>query len=316
MQSFVAKLKMKIVLTILLMSICCTSFGQQHEYVYRNPSNSSFNCYLKLLPESDTIRGLIVRDYSRLFDVTEKSPYRFTDLALEAGFMVLITNTSNQFPELFTSDSTMRLLDEIIQEVVMEHEVPGDNIFIGGMSSSGTRALRFAQYCAQGKSQTKIRGVFVVDSPLDLERFYNSAFYHRKNFSGGMLSEANLILPHFDSLFGGSPKEYYNAYKNSSVFTQSDSLGGNASFLQNTNIIIFHEPDINWWIAERGCSYYDINSYDLAAFTLFLGKLGNTNVELITTTGKGFDTNGNRKPHSWSIVDEEYLLSWILKRLK
>lgn len=80
--------------------------------------------------------------------------------------------------------------------------------------------------------------------------------------------------------------------------------------------MIFHEPDIDWWISERGCSYYDINSYDLVALTVLLKKLGNKHIDLITTTGKGFDREGSRKPHSWTIVDEDYLMTWILIRIE
>lgn len=307
---------MKTAITLLLVAICCSCFGQEYEYVYRNPLDSSFNCYLKFFPKSDTIRGLIVRDYSALYDAKVKSPYKFTEIALENDMMVLITNTSKQFPEFFTSDSTIKLLDEIINEVVIKHNIPKDNIFVGGISSSGTRALRYAQYCAEGKSDIKVRGVFIVDSPLDLERFYNSAYYHKMNFTEGMLWEANLMIPLFESLFNGSPKEQNEAYRNSSVFSHTDSLGGNAPLLKNTDILIFHEPDIDWWITERGCSYYDINSYDLVAFTVLLKKIGKGNVELITTTGKGFDSKGKRKPHSWTIVDEDYLITWITSRLK
>ena len=289
--------------------------GQSFEYVYRSPSDSSFNCYVKIFPKTDSIKGLIVRDYSNLPDVSKKSPYEFVKMASESGIMTIITNTSPQFPELFTIDSTIKILDEIIQEVIDKHNIPKDNIFIGGISSSGTRALRYAQFSAEGKTNIEIRGVFVVDSPLDLERFYNSAFNHKKNFSEGMLWEANLILPLIKSMFDGSPEEHSEAYRNSSVFSHNDSLGGNAFLLQKTDIIIFHEPDIDWWINERGCSYYDINSYDLVAFTVLLKQLGNQNIDLITTSGKGFDRNGNKKPHSWTIVDEEFLINWILKRI-
>lgn len=304
---------MKAILQIILLIFCSSVNGQNFEYVFRNPKDSTFNCYLKIFPETESIKGLIIRDYSNLPNSSRESPYQIVKLSSNAGMMTLITNTSRQFPELFTSDSTIKLLDEIVQEVVRQHNIPLDNIFIGGISSSGTRALRYAQYCAEGKSKIKIRGVFAVDSPLDLERFYNSAFYHKKNFSGGMLWEANLMIPLFDSLIGGSPKDYHERYKNASVFSHTDSLGGNAHLLKNTDILIFHEPDIDWWISERGCSYYDINSYDLVAFTVLLKKLGNQNIELITTTGKGFDGEGNRKPHSWTIVNEEYLVKWILE---
>lgn len=313
-------MKTKIQIVLLLFGLVETTgnsaIAQNHEYVYKNPSDSSFNCYLKIFPKTDSIKGLIIRDYSNLPNISKKSPYQFWELSKQAGMMTLITNTSKQFPELFTSDSVLKILDDMVQEVVSQHKIPRNNIFIGGISSSGTRALRYAQYCAAGKSTIKIRGVFVVDSPLDLERFYNSAFQHKKNFSGGMLWEANIMLPLFNSLFGGNPQEKLNAYRNSSVFSHSDSLGGNAPLLSNTGIVIFHEPDIDWWVNERGCSYYDINSYDLVAFAVLMKKLGNQQVDLITTTGKGFDRKGNRKPHSWTIVDENYLINWILSRME
>jgi hypothetical protein len=81
------------------------------------------------------------------------------------------------------------------------------------------------------------------------------------------------------------------------------------------NILLYHEPDIDWWLIQRGASYFDINSYDIAAFVLKLLSLGNNNVTLITTSGKGFDRQGNRNCHSWSSVDEVYLTKWIVKQL-
>ena len=307
---------MKIIIQICLLTLSFSSYGQRYEYVYKNPMDSSFNCYLKVIPETENIRGLVIRDYTHLPDTSKKSPYQLTKLCIEAELMTLYTSTSLQFPELFTSDSIMERLDDIIVEVVNEYNIPKNNIFIGGMSSSGTRALRYAQYCAQGKSTIIIKGVFVVDSPLDLERFYISAKEHKKNFKEGMLWEANWMLPLFHKLFKGGPDEFYDDYKSASVFSHTDSLGGNAVLLKNTDIIMFHEPDIDWWLTKRGASYYDFNSYDIAAFALQLEMLGNKNVELITTTGKGFDQKGNRNCHSWTIVDEEYLANWIKERLE
>ena len=94
----------------------------------------------------------------------------------------------------------------------------------------------------------------------------------------------------------------------------------NGLFLTHSETVVstllFHEPDIDWWLAERGCSYHDINSIDIAGMYNWLLQNGHSDIELITTTNKGFDRNGNRKCHSWSIVDEEYLIDWIIKRLK
>lgn len=295
-----------------------TLFGQRYEYVYRNSTDSTFNCYLKVIPESGSIRGLVVRDYSSLPDTSEKSPFKLTTLCTERGIITLYTVSSNYSPEFFCSDSVMSKLDEMVDEVLKEHSISRENIFIGGISSSGTRALRYAQYCRQGKSKfgIKIRGVFAVDPPLDLARFYHSIDRHKANFKAGMLWEAELMVKVWPQYFSGSPDEFPSEYLDASVFSHLNSLGGNAVFLKDMDIILYHEPDIDWWLKERGASYYDINSFDIAAFALKLEKLGNTNVQLVTTAGKGFDRNGNRKCHSWTIVDEEELVHWITERMK
>ncbi|HRE58461.1 MAG TPA: hypothetical protein PLW09_11620 [Candidatus Kapabacteria bacterium] len=44
----------------------------------------------------------------------------------------------------------MTILDDIVSEVIEKYGIPKMNIFIGGISASGTRALRYAQYCEQG----------------------------------------------------------------------------------------------------------------------------------------------------------------------
>ncbi|MDX5319939.1 MAG: hypothetical protein LPK45_02635, partial [Bacteroidota bacterium] len=218
----------------------------------------------------------------------------------------------------FISDTVMAVLDEMVSEVIAAHAIPKENIFIGGISASGTRALRYAQYCEQGKSMhgIKIKGVFSVDSPLDLQRFYESVFHHSQYFKEGMLWEANLMKAEFKQLFSGPPTLFHEEYKTASVFSHSDSLGGNARYLKNISLILFHEPDIEWWLNERGATYFDINSYDMVALARTLQSIGNPQVTLVTTSQKGYDHYGNRNCHSWGIVDEEKLTQWIVQQLE
>ena len=307
--------KIILLITILYSQL---SFGQKQEYIYRS-SDSTVNCYLLITPNNTKIKGLIIRDYSSLpKNNNKKYPYKWKKLALKNGLAILYTVSSNYFPELYYNDTCLNLLDEIIHEVVKKHNIPSNNLFIGGISASGTRALKYVQYCEMGKSKynLKINGVFSVDSPLDLERFYYSALNHKSNFKKGMLWEAKLITKVFPKKLNGTPKDNYKNYRKQSVFSYKDSTGGNAKHLLNTSTIFFHEPDINWWVSERGATYYDINSFDIAGIFNFLKLKGHQDIELITTTKKGYDRNGNRKCHSWSIVDEDYLINWILKRIK
>lgn len=309
---------MKQLLIVLFATLATNAVAQRYEYVYRDANDSTVNCYLKVIPEQNIIKGLIVRDYSELPDTSKASPYQFTQLAADNGLMTLYTVTSTFFPEMYYTDSCMYILDEIIAEVIREHRIPGENIFMGGLSASGTRALRFAQFCAQGKSKNglRINGVFSVDSPLDLERFYYSVSRNSHHFKHGMLWEAKLMSRVFSQKLGGSPAQFPDNYLKASVFSATDSLGGNVVYLKNVNVLLFHEPDIDWWLYERGASFYDINSIDITALYLTLRRLGNENAELVTTTGKGFDRNGKRNCHSWTIVDENLLVRWILDRLE
>lgn len=306
---------MKKIFILVLSILLLKSYAQKQEYVYRNSLDSSFNCYLKVYPKGE-IKGLLLRDYSSLPPKGKKSPYQWQKLVLEKGFLILITNTTDYFPDLYLDDSGQTLLDEIINEVILEDSVPKNNIFIGGISASGTRALRYTQFCEEGKSKygIKIKGAFVVDSPLDNERFYKSAKEHGHLFKGGMEEEAVWMMNTYPEKLGGSPTEFPERYLRSSVFSYTDSLGGNARHFANVSLLIFHEPDIDWWLNKRGASYFDINSFDLVAFTNMLRHFENSDVQLITSTGKGFKGKV-RNCHSWTMVDESYLANWLAQRL-
>lgn len=296
---------------LLLFLIPSFNFAQEYEYVYRNIADSSHNSYLIVFPIGE-VRGLVVRDYTNLPDTTKSSPYKFTKLCSEQGLMTLYTNTSTFFPELFVKEEPMEMLLEMINEVVERFDIPKENLFIGGLSASGSRALRFAEYCQEQQTSLQIRGVFAVDSPLDLARFYQSAHENKDAFKAGMKEEAIMMQRVFKELFpNATPQDFAEA----SVFTHKDPKGGNAQWLHSTSIILFTEPDMDWWKEKRGATYFDINSYDFSAFFLKLSELKNKDITLITTTGKGLDRQGNPNPHSWSIVDEEVLLTWVLERL-
>lgn len=308
---------MKNYLLFLVLFFTLQVYGQRYEYVYRNKADSSVNCYLLVIPENTPIKGLIIRDFSALPDFKKPSRSRLFQMAADSGLMTMFTVTSKFFPEMYYAETEMKLLDEIIEEVIHKYPIPKSKIMMGGISASGTRALRYAQFCEQGKSTFGIRlkGVFEVDSPLDLARFYNSVKHHKKYFKAGMLWEAELMPNVFAEKFKGSPEEFPQQYLEASVFSHSHPEQSNARFLKDLPIVLFHEPDIDWWLNERGSVYDDFNSYDIAAFVRTLIHLGSKKVTLITTTGKGFDAEGNRNCHSWTIVDENYLMKWIMEQL-
>jgi hypothetical protein len=291
--------------------------AQDAEYVYLNPSDSLHDAYLVVPPQGKEVKALLIRDYSRLPDVSKKSPYQINRLCAQAGIMILYTQSSPYFPELFCADSIMENMDVMVTEVIQRYQIPKQNIFTGGISASGTRALRYAIFCAQGKSALglNIKGVFAVDAPLDQARFYQSVHQNKKHFKGGMLWEAELMEREFKRMFPGSPEEFPQAYIEGSVFSAGAKNGGMAQYLLPSSILFFQEPDMDWWLPERGAAYFDINSYDLTACTQMLQSLGHTDVQLITSSKQGYDKEGERNCHSWTIVDEGFLVNWIRDRI-
>jgi hypothetical protein len=66
---------------------------------------------------------------------------------------------------------------------------------------------------------------------------------------------------------------------------------------------MYHEPDIEWWVENRGKDYNTINSIDLGGFYNYLRQVGNMEVELITSYNKRKDYKKVSSPHSCTIVD-------------
>ncbi|MBL0073459.1 MAG: hypothetical protein IPP34_17250 [Bacteroidetes bacterium] len=77
--------------------------------------------------------------------------------------------------------------------------------------------------------------------------------------------------------------------------------------------MIITEPEIQWWLQERGYDLSYNNITDHAAMINELQRLGNKNAVLETTTNKGYRKPDNtRHPNSWSIADPAHLIKWLL----
>ena len=84
--------------------------------------------------------------------------------------------------------------------------------------------------------------------------------------------------------------------------------------LENTRIRFYTEPDIQWWKENRKADYDQMNANFIEKLSQNLKDAGFDQVEYIPTENKGYRANGDRHPHSWSIVDKEDLLQWMLEK--
>jgi pimeloyl-ACP methyl ester carboxylesterase len=306
------------VLLVFLSLGCAPLQGQRTEVVRRVGNDTIANSYRVHEPVGQP-RGLLVMlpGYGSGVDGFEASSYTPSTLpARMAEQSILTIVAAPRVRTLYEVDEPLAVLDSIIDEVLERYTIPRDRVVIGGFSAGGTGAIRYAQICAAGlcRATSGVAGVFGVDPPLDFERMYREeSLIIRRGAPRTNSAESQMILDTFRQAFGGSPEQVPEMYLRHSPMLASLPDGGNAKLLGDISVRLYTEPDVQWWIQNRGLDFYALNALDHAALINLLRVAGNTGAELIATSGKGFRPNGVRHPHSWSIVDEPDLARWIVR---
>jgi hypothetical protein len=199
----------------------------------------------------------------------------------------------------------------MIKEVASKYNLKDLPFYVGGFSIGGSCAIKFAQ-----NASTKPNAVFAIDPPLDFERFYNSA---KRDLRLSKANEANeeflYMIKRLEKEANGSPEESLKNYYALSPYSFSDTSQTSIKKIVDMPLRIYSEPDIDWWLKERGLDFTSMNVTDCSAMINELNRLGNNNATLIIAHNKGFRKPDNRRhPHSWSIVDNEELIDWLLKQ--
>lgn len=83
--------------------------------------------------------------------------------------------------------------------------------------------------------------------------------------------------------------------------------------MKKTKIRLYTEPDTLWWKKNRMADYDQLNSYYIKSLSEDLKESEFNQVEYIATENKGYRANGERHPHSWSIIDKNELINWIME---
>ncbi len=238
--------------------------------------------------------------------------------SLTAQQMVTVVPSAGGYSH-WLEDGWLKQVDAIVAETLTTYHIPADRVVVGGISSGGTAAVRYAEFCAAHRSAAgvQIRGVFGVDAPLDFGRFWRGEMLAvRRGAHPRFVGEAKAVLADMRRVLGGSPDDEPARYLQMSPFSAFAEAGGQARLLARVPVRLYTEPDVQWWMTNRKVDYYSMNAVDAAGLILELQLLGNRQAELITTQGRGVRKDGARHPHSWSIVDEPELESWILRQVR
>ncbi|MFK8061151.1 MAG: hypothetical protein AB8B78_13815 [Polaribacter sp.] len=240
-----------------------------------------------------------------------KRDFKILEKAKQNNISVLLMNFNRH---LWIEDDDSEKLEKLIKDIVDEHNLNTDNIFIGGMSIGGTVALSLSSFLAKNNSKINPKGVFVVDSPIDLYALYESSQKDllRKDFSEERLGEPKWIISYFEEKFGVYESLLANIQKVAPITLKTENTS-NIDALKYKKLRFYVEPDTLWYQQNRQTDFESTNAFALQKTTALLEDKNWKKTTLIQTKNKGFTANGERNPHSWSIVNVDDLIKWILK---
>jgi len=239
------------------------------------------------------------------------SEFKIEEISVKNGFSVLAMNLNQH---LYLNQKEKQELAEQLTKIVLEQNLSKKNIFIGGFSSGGNVSLLISNYLLKNESQIQPKGVFIVDSPIDFLGLYKTAEKNLKlNFSELSVQESTWIKNMFDKEFGNPTNGIIN-YEQNSPYTFETQNIDNLKGLEKLKIRFYTEPDKKWWSENRKNDFEDLNAFYIQKLSEKLKtEFGKNNIELINTENRGYRVNGERHPHSWSIVNEKDLISWMLE---
>ena len=302
----------KFKLTFLICFIFSNVFGQKVEKVFLDQSDSTRNHYTIIYPENKAFSGLIfiIPGFGQSAEMTLGQ----TDLPLKAaenGLLTVIPTLQDGVLSFGVDNASQESLNNMIQDVRNKHQLSELPLFIGGFSIGGSCAIKFAQ-----TGSIKPAAVFGIDPPLDFERFYNSSKRDIRLSVDKEPSQENVyMIERIEKEFYGTPETALSNFHEISPYSFTDQNQTAVKRFGNIPLRIYTEPDVGWWLKERSFDYSNINGPDCSAMINELNKLGNRNAELIITSNKGYRKPHNiRHPHSWSIVDDDKLLIWLLEQ--
>ncbi|MBQ4915910.1 hypothetical protein J8L85_15755 [Maribacter sp. MMG018] len=300
-----------IAFTALILTSCKKAKKEQTEHSPTSDFVEIRNTDYELVkPAKNTGRVLVLfggypedaEDIKREFNILEGAKQK--DIA------VLFMNYNQK---LWLQEDEKQQLAAQLLKIFKDHKLPDANAYFGGFSSGGNVALLISDYLTEKQSSLIPKGVFIVDSPIDLVALYKSSEKNiARNFSEVSVQESTWLLKTLGDQFG-NPENTVLAYQKYAVYTSRTETIDNIKNLKNTKLRLYTEPDTLWWKENRRADYDQMNAYYLERLSKTLKKSGFDQVTYIPTKNKGYRADGTRHPHSWAIVDPEELIHWILE---
>ncbi|MEM9051902.1 MAG: hypothetical protein AAGC47_07625 [Bacteroidota bacterium] len=239
-----------------------------------------------------------------------KESFEILDLAAKQNISVLMMEFNHR---LHLDPKDEESLNSLLEKVVSENKLTPEEIVIGGFSSGGIISVLWGNVLIADNHPSQPDQIFVIDSPLDLKELYIHVVNIDSTAHALSKEESIFLTDYFAKVFPESVDVLEDIPSISPYDFASGSLK-DISNLKDIPVRVYTEPDSTWWRVNRGFEFEATNGFQLTRFAEFAQSEGWDKLELIQTKNKGYRPNGDRHPHSWSIVDVAEILEWIEKK--
>lgn len=220
--------------------------------------------------------------------------------------------------KLYADSVTQVKLTLVINDILKRYRVNRNSFVLGGYSAGGMIAMRYAELCYEFPDQYPIqpKAIFTVDSPIDVFTIYDQLEESAKNKYSELATEEAVRAIAFIKNDYGIPRENINVYSKLTAFSMNPAYSQNEKYLKNCAVRTYHDVDIAWRINNRHQTVHGSNYEVTAELINRLLLMGNKRAEFMQSFQTGFRSNGQRHPHSWSIVNEPECIKWMNELLK
>jgi pimeloyl-ACP methyl ester carboxylesterase len=286
-------------------------FSQSIEKIVLNEKDSVSGYYLAVKPESDSIKGTLILFPG--FGQYAETIFPETKLHNVAYANNILTIAFAEGNKMYADSIVRAKITLAIKDILKRYKVSPENFVLGGFSAGGMVALRYVELCKEfpDKFPVKPKGVFMVDSPIDIFTIWNNLEEsYKNNYSYPAYEEAERALRYIRNDYG-IPKENVKKYSELTAFSMDKKLSEHEKFLKNTAVRAYHDVDIAWRLVNRNQTVHNSNYEVTAELINCLLLMGNKRAEFMQSFKTGYRSNGQRHPHSWSIVNEVEFITWM-----
>lgn len=293
--------------------------AQSIETTYLDGNDSTREYFVTIMPKNKI--QVVVVFIPGLYQTPEELLLETEIDELAAGNDVMLVIPFLTRKSLHFEEETWLFLKTVVSKAFKNHQIPNENLIIGGFSSGGATAAMFTELALSDEIESiKPKALFLIDSPINNERLalneLKASIYNNLNIQKHKDTHVSAyFVARFQEVFGKNYLSNPEFYKYS-PYVQSDTSFTSIKPLVEIPVRFYSEPDFDYFFGRDGSNFNPnvMNILDGSPFINDLKLLGNSNAELILTKDKGYRKNQNNKrhPHSVSIVDAEEFLAWVI----